>query len=392
MPPATFCGIVHGGRIAQMTQVFKADLMGHLWMSRRNRRCRKASCKLKQHDRRFAVSFIRLTSSANSFGLKSLGHKFMVSKEPDVSMRGMAECDIGRRGRRAGRPAFTLIELLVVIAIIAILAALLLPALDRSKREATRINCLSNLKQLTLAVHLYAGDNRDYLPPNIPESDFGWVGGDVQPNQGGAYPASDVTNYLILQQSVLYTYSPNVKLYQCPSDQFAVVGIGISPPPIRVRTYSVSGMMGDNSTNLLDGTIGTAASVHDGLQENLRLALVTDPGPAAASYFWDEQDASSPAQTSIDDGYFAIDYANVEPAGDWRNIPASRHGDFGQLSFADGHAANMKWLEPKTQHMYVTAPGSDTDYTSLLANDLDLAQVWKSMYPVEKAHSVGGFP
>jgi prepilin-type N-terminal cleavage/methylation domain-containing protein/prepilin-type processing-associated H-X9-DG protein len=327
-----------------------------------------------------------------SSGLISLSHKGMVSAEPDVSMRGMAERDIEKRGRRARRPAFTLIELLVVIAIIAILAALLLPALDRSKREATRINCLSNLKQLTLAVHLYAGDNRDYLPPNIPESDFGWVGGDVQPNGSGAFPASDVTNYMILQQSVLYAYSPSVKIYQCPSDQFAVVGIGISPPPIRVRTYSVSGMMGDNSTIFMDGTTGAAASVHDGLQENLRLALVTDPGPAAASYFWDEQDASTAAKTSLDDGYFAIDYANVEPGGAWRNIPASRHGNFGQLSFADGHASNMKWLEPKTQFMVVTAPGTDTLYSSLLPNDLDLAQVWKSMYPVEKAQSVGGFP
>ena len=60
--------------------------------------------------------------------------------------------------------AFTLIELLVVIAIIAILAAMLLPALAKAKERAQRAQCQNNIKQLTMAMHLYANDSRDILP------------------------------------------------------------------------------------------------------------------------------------------------------------------------------------------------------------------------------------
>jgi prepilin-type N-terminal cleavage/methylation domain-containing protein len=74
------------------------------------------------------------------------------------------------------RKYFTLIELLVVIAVISILAAMLMPALQQAREQARAASCMSNQKNIGLALNMYTGDWDGFIPP--------WGDGGILPYGG----------------------------------------------------------------------------------------------------------------------------------------------------------------------------------------------------------------
>ncbi len=237
------------------------------------------------------------------------------------------------------RNAFTLIELLVVVAIIAVLASLLLPTLAGAKQRARTISCQNNLKQLQLCWHMYPGDYLDYLVPNAFVYNFGTQSNNGYINQyswcsGSARTDTNTDN---LKTGLLFPYNTQPGIYHCPADSSTVEdGSGNKMSQLRNRSYNMS-----QSVNAYGWVFNpyTGTSIGDRQPCFEKLTQITNPPPSQLFVFVDEHE----------DTLYDAQFGFPQPPEDsqWWDMPADRHNQGANFSFADGHVERWKWKVPK---------------------------------------------
>ncbi len=234
-----------------------------------------------------------------------------------------APCSRQESGTRRITPrGFTLVELLVVISIIALLMAILMPALSRAREQGRRIHCATNLKNLTAAWFMYAGDSDDKLcSANTDWNNPGcnWVAdGPMVPANltGGTEQA--------IRDGVLWQWVRRLGSYRCKSDRSGLV-----------RSYALSRTMNGATCGCEEGHINPFTKLSAIGRGADRLVFID----AASLAGW------------IEGSFSAVEDIHADPPA-WFRKPSrnitDRHTSGCNVSFADGHCEYWPYKDRRT--------------------------------------------
>lgn len=214
------------------------------------------------------------------------------------------------------RRAFTLVELLVVIGIIALLVAILLPALTAAKRYSEQMKCASNLRTVGQVMHMYANENKGWIPLDYWHTD--------QYLAGHIFWAESFAKHLNVilpvvpptpdRDRTLAPYLAKIEVYQCPSH----------PNPAQPLDHAINGTYKGGSTGMV------------------RLTKMRN---AAAVVYLTEANARRPVDYFMQNDIFDASHLPTSPPGSTTLNPNSRmlndmrHRGMCNALFFDGHVA-----------------------------------------------------
>ena len=248
---------------------------------------------------------------------------------------------VRRKARCAG---FTLTELLIVITIMAILSAILLPALNKGRSRSQSISCLNNLRQLQLAFQMYSEEADGILPSNdfVNQAKGGWG---LTTINGKSWCPGDARVDVTLdnvKRGLLYPYTRSASIYHCPADRTKVDVPTGGIEVFRTRSYSMSSSINSEVTKPQSPTF-------------VKYSEINYPPPSQLFVFIDAND------NSVSDSHFAV----LPGVKKWIDMPSDRHGQAGNLSFADGHIERWAWAAEKKLEMQMQQPSSAADQADL---------------------------
>ncbi|MGC3957045.1 MAG: type II secretion system protein [Verrucomicrobiota bacterium] len=173
---------------------------------------------------------------------------------------------------------FTLVELLVAIAVIASLVAMLLPALNKAKVRAQRVQCVSNLHQQGLACVMYVADNADRFPnvQNIPDLTYYSWGG----KEGNEVPVTGnqlrLLNPYIGKSGLVTTNEAGAaRAFLCPSDNGARAGVWRDRLPTVFDNHG-SSYLYNASANSNERTLGLMMRRSSDIKSSTKIILAND--------------------------------------------------------------------------------------------------------------------